>query len=64
MICPCKGCEKAGCGIYHDECEPYLEWQRYRRKQNDKRNAERCDMSRDHEMKYRRNLKQGRSKRK
>ena len=26
MICPCKGCEKAGCGAYHDKCEDYKEW--------------------------------------
>ena len=24
--CPCKGCERAGCGSYHDECERYQEW--------------------------------------
>lgn len=25
-ICPCKGCEKAGCGSYHDECEKFQAW--------------------------------------
>lgn len=26
MKCPCKGCERAGCGAYHEECEPYKAW--------------------------------------
>lgn len=26
MICPCKNCEKKGCGPYHDECKAYQEW--------------------------------------
>lgn len=30
MICPCKGCDKAGCGAYHDECERYKEWDKSR----------------------------------
>lgn len=21
--CPCKDCEKKGCGAYHEECEAY-----------------------------------------
>lgn len=32
MICPCKECEKKGCGSYHDECVSYLEWVKYRNK--------------------------------
>lgn len=23
---PCKGCEKQGCGAYHDKCEKYQEF--------------------------------------
>ena len=34
MDCPCKGCEKAGCGSYHDQCEPYQEWKKNRDKTN------------------------------
>ena len=30
MKCPCKSCEKAGCGSFHDECERYAEWKKYR----------------------------------
>ena len=26
MICPCKACEKKGCGSHHEECEPYQAW--------------------------------------
>ena len=26
MVCPCKGCENAGCGSFHDQCEKYQEW--------------------------------------
>ena len=24
MICPCKDCEKKGCGNYHSQCQKYL----------------------------------------
>ena len=24
--CPCKDCEKKGCGPYHDVCEPYQDY--------------------------------------
>lgn len=27
-ICPCKDCENQGCGAYHEQCQPYLEWKR------------------------------------
>lgn len=64
MICPCKGCEKAGCGEYHDTCERYLAWTDERKAYNNRRHAEDdCrQLSRDHEMKYRKNLKQGRKR--
>lgn len=26
MKCPCKGCDNAGCGAYHMECEAYIAW--------------------------------------
>lgn len=26
--CPCKDCEKKGCGPYHDKCEPYQKYVR------------------------------------
>ena len=61
MKCPCKECDQKGCGNYHDSCEPYQEWQKVRSRINRKRqeyhNAN--GLSRDHEMKYRRNLKAG-----
>lgn len=27
MICPCKDCEKKGCGAYHDKCKKYQEYE-------------------------------------
>lgn len=62
MRCPCKGCPKAGCGSFHDECELYREWKKLRAEANKVRVAEvdtRC-ISKDHERKYRKNLKAGR----
>ena len=61
MICPCKGCEKAGCGEYHDQCERYQSWAVGRKAVNDLKRSEADfrQLSRDHEMKYRRNLKTG-----
>ncbi|MBQ1779299.1 MAG: hypothetical protein IIZ93_14185 [Acidaminococcaceae bacterium] len=61
MKCPCKGCEKVGCGSFHDRCEAYQAWTAENARASEKRAAE-VDMrnlSRDHEMKYRRNLKGG-----
>lgn len=26
MTCPCKNCEKQGCGPFHDQCERYQEY--------------------------------------
>ena len=31
MICPCKGCERSGCGEYHTHCQKYKDW----KKEND-----------------------------
>lgn len=38
MMCPCKDCEKKGCGAYHDECEEY---QAYRQSITERREYER-----------------------
>lgn len=27
---PCKDCERKGCGAYHAECKPYMEWRKER----------------------------------
>lgn len=32
---PCKDCEKSGCGLYHSECEKYLEYRAEVDKQNE-----------------------------
>lgn len=32
MICPCKVCERKGCGDYHAECEAYRAWKEENRK--------------------------------
>ena len=31
MNCPCKNCEKKGCGSYHDNCKEYLEFVQWRK---------------------------------
>lgn len=36
MICPCKDCEKKGCGNYHSQCEAYLEFVEYRKRFNER----------------------------
>lgn len=35
MICPCKDCEKKGCGVYHSKCEKYLEFVKWRQSVNE-----------------------------
>jgi hypothetical protein len=30
MECPCRYCEKKGCGAYHDICEKYKEYREFR----------------------------------
>ena len=63
MKCPCKVCDhrKLGC---HGMCEPYEAWSASRHEINRKRQEEKDvrRLSHDHEMKYRKNLKQGRTK--
>lgn len=62
MKCPCKGCPKAGCAEYHDVCERYRAWKLEKNKANYRRAIEIAtrNISHDHEMKYRKNLKAGR----
>ena len=40
MICPCKDCEKKGCGEYHDICLNYQKWVAWKKLAN---KAERAD---------------------
>ena len=58
---PCLKCPKVGCGSYHDICTEYQAFREWKDNQNRKKQEERDirQLSRDHEMKYRRNLKQG-----
>lgn len=35
--CPCKDCPRKGCGTYHDQCEQYQEYQRFRAEVNKKK---------------------------
>lgn len=36
MICPCKDCERKGCGEYHAQCEAYIEYAKYRKEINER----------------------------
>ena len=40
MFSPCKDCEKKGCGIYHSQCEKYLEFSANRQKINEEKYKE------------------------
>lgn len=35
MKCPCINCEMKGCGVFHDQCEPYQEYAKARRDDRD-----------------------------
>lgn len=35
MICPCKDCERKGCGAYHSQCQPYLDYAQWRKDINE-----------------------------
>lgn len=61
MTCPCRDCERKGCGSYHSHCEKFTEWQEWKAEGNKRRQADKetRQLSRDHELKYRRNLKTG-----
>lgn len=60
-MCPCKGCESRQLSC-HSKCDEYKAWKAERDEINRKRISEReqREISHDHEMKYRKNLKQGR----
>jgi hypothetical protein len=36
MICPCKDCDKKGCGDYHSQCKPYLEYSKWKKDMNER----------------------------
>lgn len=40
MMCPCKDCERKGCGVYHDICEKYQEFVRAKTLANKKERDE------------------------
>lgn len=63
MTCPCKGCEKAGCGSLHDSCEAYQAWSAERQELNRLRNManEHGQLSRQQMHKHWHNLKLGRT---
>ena len=63
MKCPCKGCDRRKLGC-HGFCDQYKEWREWANKINQKRQAdgELKQLSRDHELKYRKNLKHGRKR--
>ena len=63
MESPCKGCERNGCGVYHDQCPVFQEWRKAREEMNRKMYLDHDvrTLSADHERKYREKL---RSKRK
>lgn len=60
MKCPCKGCDhrKLGC---HGRCDEYQKWSAWKIGINQKRHEDKevRQLSRDHELKYRKNLKTG-----
>ena len=60
MMCPCATCALQGCGVHHEKCEPYKAWKEQKNEANRKRIEEisKRAISRDAEMKYRKNLRQ------
>jgi hypothetical protein len=40
MLCPCKDCEKKGCGNYHSQCKEYLEYKKWKQQVNKKEREE------------------------
>ena len=61
MKCPCKGCDDTGCGSYHDICPKYKKWREWKDSVNKAKanDSELKAISRNHELKYRKNLKAG-----
>lgn len=37
---PCKTCERAGCGVYHDECVEYQKYVKWKKQWNTYRRNE------------------------
>ena len=58
MKCPCKNCDRRKLGC-HGNCEPYQQWSAGRHEINRKRMEENesQQLSRDQELKIRRNLR-------
>lgn len=36
MVCPCKDCDNKGCGVYHSQCQKYLEYKKWKEQVNEK----------------------------
>ena len=64
MKSPCETCERQGCGSYHDQCPEYQEMRKRLDSINQQKYFEKelGGISRDHELKYRKNLKKGKKK--
>ena len=60
MKCPCKGCDRRKLNC-HGFCEEYKAWRGWKDEVNRKKAADQDarQLSRDHELKYRHNLKGG-----
>ena len=60
MKCPCKECTDRKL-LCHGSCDEYKAWKEYREEINKKRLADKelKQLSRDHEIKYRKNLRWG-----
>lgn len=38
--CPCKNCERKGCGAYHDQCEAYLAYRAKMAEEHERKRTE------------------------
>jgi hypothetical protein len=65
MKCPCKDCQKHSADCHANCTDGYKEWRAALDEVNKKKNAwnQVKGISRDHELKYRKNLKEGRKHR-
>ena len=63
MTCPCKECNRKGCGNEHDSCEPYKAWAAERAEANSRRrmDTDNRQISREQMRKHWQNLKNGRT---
>ena len=55
-VCPCNGCERSGCGAYHDKCERFLEWKKWLDDVNKWLNGKKAPRSKHAETAYRERL--------